>query len=256
MDTLVGFEKCKSFINSEWQSSGAVVAPSINREPKLAVTISRQTGCGAHVVGEKLSEFLQAHGPDPDSPWTVFDHNLVEKVLEDHNLPRRLARFMPEVPISGITDTIDDLFGLHPPFWTLVHKTADTILHLAERGNVIIIGRGANLVTRKLRHTFHVRLVGSLEKRVEHIQQLKGVSKEAALKFICEEDRGRERYFRRYFGKHLDDPLLYHLVLNTDLVPYEDTARLIGEAALNHLQRQPAEPSKENWPAHHAVLFA
>jgi len=38
---------------------------------------------------------------------------------------------------------------------------AETILHLAEQGNVILIGRGANLVTRELQHVFHVRLVGS-----------------------------------------------------------------------------------------------
>jgi cytidylate kinase len=255
MNTQARFEKCMSFINSEWQPSRAMMALAVEREPKLMVTISRQTGCGAHVVGEKLAEFLQTHGPNTGSPWTVFDRNIVEKVLDDHNLPRRLARFMPEDRISGITDTIDDLFGLHPPFWTLVHKTAITILRLAEQGNVVLIGRGANIITSKLDHAFHVRLVGSLERRVEHIQQVQGVGKEAALKFICEEDRGRQRYFKRYFGKDLDDPLLYHLVLNTDIVSYEETARIIGEVALHHLQRKTAEPSKEHGPVRHAVAF-
>jgi hypothetical protein len=28
--------------------------------------------------------------------WTVFDQDLVDKVLEDHNLPTRFARFMVE----------------------------------------------------------------------------------------------------------------------------------------------------------------
>ena len=80
----------------------------------------------------------------------------MEKVLEDHSLPNRLARFMPEDRISEISDTMDELFGLHPPSWTLVRQTADTILHLAELGNVIVIGRGAAVITRKLDYVFNV----------------------------------------------------------------------------------------------------
>src|SRR6185369_11998039 len=108
--------------------------------------------------------------------WMIFDRNLVEKVLEDHNLPGRLAKFMPEDRISGVSDTMDELFGLHPASWILVRKISETILHLAEMGNVIVIGRGANVITSKLSHVFHVRLVGSLENRVKHLQELNRVS--------------------------------------------------------------------------------
>ena len=115
---------------------------------KRAITISRQSGCGAHAVAEKLAAWLQARSPKDAPPWTVFDRNLVEKVLEDHNLPQRLAKFMPEDRVSEMADTMDELFGLHPPSWTLVRQAADTILHLAELGNVILIGRGANVITQ------------------------------------------------------------------------------------------------------------
>jgi cytidylate kinase len=46
------------------------------------------------------------------------------------------------------------------------------------------------------------------------------------------EDRGRKRYLKRYFDTDLDDPMLYHLVINTDLVPYEEAARIIADAVL------------------------
>jgi diguanylate cyclase (GGDEF)-like protein len=45
--------------------------------------------------------------------------------------------------MSEITDTLDELLGLHPPAWTLVRQMTETILHLAEMGNVILVGRGA-----------------------------------------------------------------------------------------------------------------
>ena len=57
--------------------------------------------------------------------------------------------------------------GLHPSSWTLVQQTNATILQLAQMGNVILVGRGATVITSKLNNVFHVRLVGSLEKRIE-----------------------------------------------------------------------------------------
>jgi hypothetical protein len=105
-------------------------------------------------VAQKVLEVLQGNAPTDECQWTVFDRNLVEKVLEDHNLPKRLARFMPEDRILEISDTMDELFGLHPSSWTLVHKTADTILRLAELGHVIIIGRAANVITSRLDYVF------------------------------------------------------------------------------------------------------
>ena len=159
-------EQCRTFLNAQWQSAGKAAAAAKAGVPRRAVTISRQTGSGAHSVAEKLATFLQARSPKDACPWTVFDRNLVEQVLEDHNLPQRLAQFMPEDRVSEIADTMDELFGLHPPSWTLVHQTSDTILRLAELGNVILIGRGATIITSKLDYVFHVRLVGSLERRV------------------------------------------------------------------------------------------
>ena len=191
MNTQYGLERCRTFINAHLQSAGKVAAAAQGDVPRRVVTISRQTGSGAHAVAEKLAACLQALSPAHACPWTVFDRNLVEKVLEDHNLPQRLAQFMPEDRVSEIADTMDELFGLHPPSWTLVRQTSDTILRLAELGNVILIGRGATILTRKLDYVLHVRLVGSLENRVQHVQELEHLGREAALNIIRREDRGR-----------------------------------------------------------------
>lgn len=201
------------------------------------VTISRQAGSGSHVIADKLAEMLETRLPGESCRWTVFDRNLVERVLDDHHLPSRLARFMPEDRISEVSDTMDELFGLHPPSWTLVREASDTILRLAQMGGVILIGRAANIITRKLDSVFHVRLVGSAERRLEHIREYYGLSPKAAVKMLQEEDRGRRRYVRKYFGKDIDDPLLYHLVINTDHISYDLAARIIADTVV---QKHPA----------------
>lgn len=147
----------------------------------------------------------------------------------------RLSRFMPEDRVPDLVDALDELLGLHPPFWTLVQQTVETISRLADRGNSILIGRGAHVITSGRENVFHVRLVSSLAKRAQHIQEIRGIGKAEALSVIRQEDRGRQRYLKRYFGKDIDDPLSYHLVVNTEFMPYQKAAYLIAEAALgNH----------------------
>jgi cytidylate kinase len=231
MNIEPGFEKCLTFIHCQLHPANAVVPPAPTK-PWRAVTISRQAGSGGHAVAEVLVGELQAYKITEASPWMVFDRNLVEKVLEDHHLPPRLARFMPEDRVTEIDDVIDEVWGLHPPSSTLVDKTAETILRLAERGNVILLGRGGNVITSKLDYVFHVRLVGSLEKRAEYIQKIQRLSRKAALEFIDHEDLGRRRYLKKYYHKEIDDPLLYHLVINTDLIGPQQAAGLIVQTML------------------------
>lgn len=230
MNTEIGLERCLSFINCQLQTPGSPLPGYRNGERPPAITISRQAGSGAHQVAEKLVQILQSRAPADACPWAVFDRNLVDKVLEDHHLPSRLARFMPEDRISELSDTMDELFGLHPPSWTLVRKAAETILRLADLGNVILIGRAAHVITSRMENLFHVRLVGSVENRMKRMQQTAGLSAKAALERVRREDLGRKRYLSKYFGKDIDDPLLYHVVINTDWAPCEEAARLIADA--------------------------
>lgn len=175
------------------------------------------TGSGGRTVAAQLAEYLQSHVPG-HCHWTVFDRNLMEKVLEDHHLSKHIAEFLPEKHKSMLADAVEELLGLHPSSWTLVQQTTETILHLAQMGYVILVGRGANVVTRELENVFHVRLVGSLEKRTERVQQVYDLGQFDALEFLKNEDKGRKRYLKEHFGKDIDDPSLYHLVINTDRV--------------------------------------
>lgn len=232
MNTELGLERCLSFINCHMNTPQAPVPGYRNGERPPAITISRQAGSGAHAVAEKLMEILQARSPAGSCPWAVFDRNIVEKVLEDHHLPNRLAKFMAEDRISELSDTMDELFGLHPPSWTLVRKSSETVLHLAELGHVILIGRGAHVITSRLENVLHVRLVGSLDIRVRRMQEAHGLSAKKALDLVKQEDLGRKRYLKKYFGKDVDDPLLYHVVINTDKMPCQEAARLIADAVM------------------------
>ena len=235
MEDNVGLDRCFTFINCQLKPADH---PSASRGAGRlpTVTISRQAGCGALVVAEKLAALLQARSPKGAPPWTVFDRNLMEKVLKDHNLPARLAKFLPEDRMTELQDIMDEVFGLHPPSWTVVHQITETILQLAELGGAILIGRAGNVITAKLPNVFHVRLVAPLEDRVEHAQEFYSMTKKAAREFCLKEDRGRRRYLKKYFDADVDDPLLQHLTINTGLVSYDEAARIVAEAMVRHFK--------------------
>lgn len=232
MSSNLNVARCLTFIESQMQPSKGPVRSDSRDANRLAITISRQTGTGGLAIADKLAACLQKSGPRRDRPWSVFDKNLVEEVLKRHNLPKDLGSFMAEDRASEIQDMVEEVLGLHPPSWVLVRRVTETIVHLAELGNVILVGRGAAVVTSRLAHVFHVRLVGTVDRRVERLCQFEKVSEKKALQLIKESDRGRERYLKKYFKKDVNDPLLYDLVLNTDRISDETATRLIADAAL------------------------
>lgn len=239
MNAPLDFGHCLTFINSQLTSNARAILPPENKLRWRVVTISRQAGTGGHLIAEKLAELLHDLSPEGSSSWMVFDRNLVEKVLQDHHLPSRLARFMPEDRISQLEDTLDELFGLHPASWKLVEKTGETILRLAELGNVILIGRAAPIITSRLNYAFHVRLVGSLDARTKFVETDRQLDSKAARVLVLHEDEGRRRYVKKYFHKDVDDPLLYHLIINTPLVGHAVAAKLIAATMFSRTDLEP-----------------
>lgn len=227
----IGLDKCVSFIRSEFRP--------VNQRPEAppgpAVTISRMTGAGGHTVASALAEYLQAHIPGHPQ-WTIFDQNLVEKALENHHMQKYVTAFMEERHESMIRDSVEEWMGLHPSTWTIVQWINATILRLAQTGNVILVGRGSTVIASKVKTAFHVRLVGSLEKRVKRVEQTYGLDRKAALSYIKRKDEGRRKYLKENFDADIDSPFLYHLTINMDLVRHDEAARLVGDEVIRRFE--------------------
>jgi cytidylate kinase len=231
----INLVECLSHINR--QRDPGDPTPSAT---KPAVTISRMCGSGGRTVASKLAEYLQPHAPF-GYRWTVFDRELIKKVLEDHSLSTRLAEFLPESHKPRLGELMDKLRGKkHPDAAKIVGHTVETIWQLAEDGYVILIGRGANVITAKLPNVFHVRLVGSLENRIERVEEIYDFDRHAALEYIKSQDTAKRLYLKEYFGQDIDDPELYHLIVNTDRMSYGEAAKLISNAVINWFKLAPA----------------
>jgi len=199
------------------------------RKTLPVVTLSREAGAGAVTIGELTAQLLNQPRSD-GPPWTVFDKNLVSKVLEDHLFPGHLQRFMPEDVLPGMTSAVEEILGLHPSAWTLAEHTTETILRLAHLGNAILVGRGSNLIAAKIWPAVYVRFVAPLEARVEHLAEYYHLTRAEALAYARKADQGRRRYVKRYFRTDIENPLNYTLTINTGRMSYQTAAHIIAEA--------------------------
>jgi len=235
-------DRARAYLATQRKVSRDPHAESRSTLPGPAITISRQSGTGALDLAERTAELLRAGEPEGAVPWTVFDRQLMDRTLEEHNLPKALAEFIPEDHRSVLRDLVDELLGIVPPPWEITPRLTETVLHLAYAGHVILVGRGANLITARMPNVFRVRLVGSLARRAERLRAQRPMTEEEAEKYLHEEDRARARYVRSNFQADINDCLLYNLIVNTDAMPADEVAQLIAGAARRRFQA-PAAPA-------------
>jgi len=206
----------------------------------LFVTISRQSGAGGLVVAERLAQILNQRGfACPRTPWVVFDKNLLQRVIEENRLPESYMDQMEEKVLPRFQTVVNEMLSVHPAVSRLVAHTSRTILHLATMGSSVLVGRGANLLAAGLPGGLHVRLVGSPGRRLQFLIDHYGLTREEASRRMTDEDEGRSFYVKKHFNRDVDDPLLYHLVLSTDLLGHDGAASLIA-AALETKSGSPA----------------
>jgi cytidylate kinase len=208
--------------------------PEISQRP--AITISRQTGAGALTVANLVVEQLNLdYQGDPPCAWTVFDRNLAQRILEDHQLSTSMERFIPEEAKLPLTDALESVLGLHPSYWLLRQHTVETIRRLAAQGNVILVGRGASAITAELPHVLHVRLVAPLPDRVRNFADYHQIPQDKAERLVRETDERRRAYVRTYFKTDTEDPTNYDLTINTARCGFGHAARMIVNVLIEKL---------------------
>lgn len=190
------------------------------------ITISRECGSGGSSLAGALAIRLQAEMPG-EAPWTVFDRNLVEAMLQARHLSPRLARFLPEDRVSELDASIGELVGLHPNLWSLIERTNEMMRELARRGQVILVGRGAHCATASIEQGLHLRLVAPADHRAARMAPALGTSLEAARSHNNHADAARRAYVRSVFQADIERASYYDLVVNTARFSLEQITDLV-----------------------------
>jgi len=100
---------------------------------------------------------------------------------------------------------------------------------MANEGGYVLLGRGAQFVLRKHPKVFRILLVAEYEDRVKFMVQRYHLSVDEANKIIKEKETQRTAVATKIFGADIDDPKLYHIVLNTSLIPFDWAVDFAGD---------------------------
>ena len=181
------------------------------------VTISRQTGAGAHLLTQALlAELKPRERTDLYRGWHVFDRELFEIVAQDPTLRGALEPLAAERYPSEFKQFMDSLFtGRSDPYLSY-KRTFHVVRMLAAIGKVILVGRAGCCVTRDLRAGVHVRLVAPEHRRIFWLMQRYQLTREEARRIVAKLDVDRAKLIKLFFNRNIDDPLLYDVVWNTD----------------------------------------
>jgi hypothetical protein len=198
----------------------------------IVVTLSASYGAGGSRLGPLLAERLGVPFLDRVIPTAVAQRlavplgdalahdDAVRSVLE-----RLLLRFAPAAQTFAGTappELVDER--------SFLRCTEEVIRERSAAGGVIL-GRAGAVVLRDDPQALHVRLDGPPERRLAQAMALAGIDPATAERQLRETDRAREAYVRQFYGVDARDATLYHLVIDSTVLPLDLCVDLIALAA-------------------------
>lgn len=183
--------------------------------PVPFVTISRQAGSGGKALAAELARAL--NGPDrPDEVWSVWDHELVDKVSAEHNIPETYVQALEDQTHPWFGEFIQSLSSSARHEESAIYRRiAVAIRALANAGRAVIVGRGGAFLTAGIEGGVHVRLVAPLDYRVQCMAKRLQVSTDEAAARVREIDHSRDCFYSRHWPGKRVVPEAFTITLNT-----------------------------------------
>jgi cytidylate kinase len=100
-----------------------------------------------------------------------------------------------------------------------VRMVGMVIRNLAHAGDVIVVGRGGQMVLSDVPGVLHVQVIASFARREAVLMEREEIDRRQASARLRASDRARADYLQRYHGANWLDPMLYDLLINTDHLP-------------------------------------
>lgn len=188
---------------------------------KPFITIAREPGSGGAPIAKAVAEKLG---------FTCLDEQFIEEIASSTKQRKELIRAVDEKNRTKVEDIVQSL--LNPEYVDdirYVTELTKVVLAYAIRGNVVIIGRGANFLT-PFAKGLHVNITAPYDVRVQRAMDFEGFSKKKAEEVIAKVEKERKEFVRQYFRKDPSKINSYDITLNTAYFSVDQARDLIIDA--------------------------
>ena len=188
------------------------------------ITISREFGAGGHSIGKRVAEELGIEFYDRDIIRNTvkesgLDAGVVEHEEEEISLPDAIWRMITPAAYTDRRDTIHSI-------------ERKVILMLALKGPCVILGRCADTILEECdMESMNVFIYADDIHRAARISELIGTTNPSEIqKAMKRTDSARRNYYQSFTGKRWGDSRNFNLSIDSGLLGYDTSVRLICEA--------------------------
>jgi cytidylate kinase len=180
------------------------------------ITIARQIGSLGNEVAADVAQRLH---------YTLVDQTKLQEAAAAYGM---LKSELEEVHERRPTLVTRYLTMRHRAYLDMIQTIT---YEYARADDVVLLGRGATVLLSDVPSALHVSMFAPVERRVEVVMAREGISRPLAEQLVRESDQDRAGYMRYLFDRDWMDPLLYDIMINTQVVTREQACGLIVEAA-------------------------
>ncbi len=200
-------------ISAGYGAGGSIIAPQVAARlglPLLDRAISSHVAAQLHVSVQEA------------------DGGLIRRSLADRFLSV-LAPLAGGALGAGTDCAPPDAFP-PPDDAAFFREQAENIMRTALGTGAVILGRAGGAAFCAEPGVLRVRLFGPQHARIAQAARIESVDAATARQRLPEVDRARAQYVRRLYSVDIDDPDLYHLQIDSTMVPLACCADLITAA--------------------------
>ncbi len=198
--------------------------------PGPVITISRDYGCPGRRIARLLSETLTEKNArlGGNKEWKWISKEIIEESARELKLSPTLIQDLSDYRTRGFFENLALFFSdeFYPGDVKIKNTIARFIYNAASEGNVVIVGRAGESITKNFEKSLHIKLQAPLNWRARQVANSYGMSIVDAKKEVLEMDKRRTQ-FRNYFEKDLPDIEFFDVFFNVATMTDEEIIEMI-----------------------------
>lgn len=198
--------------------------------PGPVITISREYGCAGRRIARKLSETLTAKNKalGNSHEWRWISKEIIEESARELKLSPSMMQDLSEYKERGFFENLALFFSdeYYPSDVKIKNTIAKFIYNAGVEGNVVIVGRAAEAITKNFTNSLHIKLQAPLEWRAKVVADAEGMTLQEARRVSQEMDHRRSS-FRNYFEKERPDIDYFDIFFNSSTLSEDEIVETI-----------------------------
>jgi cytidylate kinase len=181
------------------------------------ITISRDYGCPGQQFAQALVDELNKKVDNNQPGWNKIDKEIISLAAGELNLdPELVQRLISQEDQGFFYDLMTSFSNSYVPADIQAKKKVAAIIRsLANKGHMVLLGRGGVILTRNMQQGMHIRLMAGKDWRTDKVMAMHDCSRSDASSMMQTVDRERI-YLRSFFAGEEPETSHYDLILNAE----------------------------------------